>query len=101
MWNYLSFPALLLRPGIEVREIAPCRSRGAELRRLEVDFPEHLDTHSRRQTFYGASGGLPVRNDCVAAVVRQWARPAHLGADHVEAGGLVSPPRRWVRPIGP
>jgi hypothetical protein len=101
MWNYLSFPALLLRPGIEVREIAPWRSRGAELRRLEVDFPEHLDTHSRRQTFYVDSRGLLVRNDYVADVVGQWARAAHLCADHVESGGLVFPTRRRVRPIGP
>jgi hypothetical protein len=101
MWNYLSFPLLLTRPGVETREISPWRSNGEELRRIEATFPESLDTHSRRQRFYLDAGGLLVRHDYVAEVVGRWARAAHLSADHVEAGGLVFPTRRWVRPIGP
>jgi hypothetical protein len=101
MWNYLSFPLILTRPGVEVEEISPWRSNGEELRRIEVTFPEGFDTHSRRQRFYLDAGGLLVRHDYVAEVVGGWARAAHLCADHVEAGGLVFPTRRWVRPIGP
>jgi hypothetical protein len=101
MWNYLSFPQLLLHPGVEAREISPWRSDGEALRRLEVDFPEGLDTHSPRQTFYVGADGLVRRHDYVADVVGRWARAAHLCADHVEADGLVFPTRRWVRPIGP
>lgn len=101
MWNYMSFPLLLTRPGVEAREISPWRSDGEELRRLEVEFPETLDTHSRRQTFYLDADGLVRRHDYVAEVVGGWARAAHLCADHVEAGGLVFPTRRRVRPIGP
>jgi hypothetical protein len=101
MWNYLSFPALLLRPDVEVSEISPWRSAGTGLRRLEAQFPESLDTHSRRQTFYVDSRGLLVRNDYVADIMGQWARAAHRCADHVEAEGLVFPTRRWVRPVGP
>jgi hypothetical protein len=96
MWNYLSFPLLLTRLGLRVREIEPWR----QLRRLEVEFPEGLDTHSPRQTFYVDGRGLLVRHDYVAVVVGRWARAAHLCADHVEADGLVFPTRRWVRPIG-
>jgi hypothetical protein len=101
MWNYLSFPLLLTRPDVEVREIAPWRSKGEELRRLEAEFPADFDTHSRRQSFYFDAGGRLVRHDYVAEVVGRWARAAHLCADHVEAGGVVFPTRRWVRPIGP
>jgi hypothetical protein len=101
MWNYLSFPALLLQEDVKVRELSPWRAGRAELRRLEIRFPENLDTHSRRQTFYIDARGLLARNDYVADVVGQWARAAHLCADHVEAGGLVFPTRRWVRPVGP
>jgi len=101
MWNYLSFPLLLTREDVEVRELAPWRSNGDELRRLEATFPDGLDTHSPQQTFYVDAGGLLVRHDYVADVVSRWARAAHMCADHVEAGGLVFPTRRWVRPIGP
>jgi hypothetical protein len=101
MWNYLSFPLLLTRPEVDVTELSSWVSNGQELRRLRVNFPEDLDTHSRRQTFYVDSGGLLRRHDYVAEVVGRWAKAAHLCADHVEADGLVFPSRRWVRPIGP
>jgi hypothetical protein len=101
MWNYLSFPALLLREDVDVKEVSPWHSDEQELRRLEVDFPDGLDTHSLRQTFYIDAHGLLRRHDYVADVVGRWARAAHLCADHVTADGLVFPTRRWVRPIGP
>jgi hypothetical protein len=86
---------------VDVTELSSWVSNGQELRRLRVNFPEDLDTHSRRQTFYVDSGGLLRRHDYVAEVVGRWAKAAHLCADHVEADGLVFPSRRWVRPIGP
>jgi hypothetical protein len=97
MWNYLTFPRLLTLPDVAVNELEPWR----ELRRLQADFAEGLDTHSPRQTFYFNSGGLLVRHDYVAFVVGRWARAAHLCADHVTADGLVFPTRRRVLPIGP
>jgi hypothetical protein len=101
MWNYLSFPSLLLHPGVEVREVSSWCAQGEELRRLEVHFPEGLDTHSPHQTFYIDARGLLRRHDYVASVVGRWARAAHMCADHVKADGLTFPTRRWVRPIGP
>ena len=97
MWNYLSFPLLLTRPEVTVREIEPWHG----LRRLEAGFEHGLDTHSSRQTFYFDSDGLLARHDYVAYVVGRWARAAHLCGDHVTADGLVFPTRRRVRPIGP
>jgi hypothetical protein len=97
MWNYLSFPLLLTRPDVTVREIEPWSG----LRRLEAGFEHGLDTHSPRQTFYFDSRGLLVRHDYVAHVVGRWARAAHLCGDHVTADGLVFPTRRRVLPIGP
>jgi hypothetical protein len=101
MWNYLSFPALLLRQDIEVTEAAPWRFDGEELRRLEARFPDGLDTHSPDQTFYFDTRRLLRRHDYVADVVGGWAKAAHMCADHVQADGLMFPTRRWVRPIGP
>jgi hypothetical protein len=101
MWNYLTTPLLLTREGVRTREAEPWSEGGEEWRRLEVDFPGRLDTHSPRQTFYADSAGLLRRHDYTATVVGGWARAAHMLADHREAGGLVFPTRRWVRPRGP
>lgn len=100
MWNYLTFPRLLTQPQVEVEEGESWTEEGAEWRRLEVRFPPTVDTHSSRQTFYLDMEGLLRRHDYVAEVVGGWAKAAHYCADHTEAGGLVFPTRRWVRPIG-
>jgi hypothetical protein len=101
MWNYLTTPLLLTRDGVEVSEGDPWQEEGESWRRLEASFPEGLDTHSRRQSFYFDAQGRLRRHDYVAEVVGGWARAAHYCADHAQAGGLVFPTRRWVRPIRP
>ncbi len=101
MWNYLTTPYLLTREGVEAAEGEPWQEGAERWRRLEVDFPAQLDTHSRHQTFYVDAAGLLRRHDYTAEVVGGWARAAHLLADHREAGGLTFPTRRWVRPRGP
>ena len=53
------------------------------------------------QTFYFDARGLLRRHDYVAEVVGGWAKAAHYCDDHAQAGGLVFPTRRWVRPIRP
>ena len=86
-----------------MREVEPWRedAGGETWRRLEAHFPASLDTHSPRQIFYYDADLRLRRHDYTAEVVGGWARAAHMCADHVEAGGLVFPTRRWVRPIGP
>jgi hypothetical protein len=101
MWNYMAFPLLLTRSDAEVTESETWDEDGQQWRRLEVRFPDGLDTHCARQTFYIDGGGLLRRHDYVAEVVGNWAQAAHYCAEHSEAGGLVFPTRRWVRPIGP
>jgi hypothetical protein len=101
MWNYMTLPRLLRRRDVEVAEGDPWQEGGERWRRLEVDFPDGFDTHSRHQTLYLDARGLLRRHDYVAEVVGGWAKAAHYCADHAKAGGLVFPTRRWVRPIGP
>jgi hypothetical protein len=100
-WNYLSVPFLLARDDVRVEEIEPWREDGETWRRLEAHFPESIDTHSERQAFYYDADLRLRRHDYTAEVIGGWARGAHMCADHVEAGGLLFPTRRWVRPIGP
>lgn len=101
-WNYLNAPYLLARQGVRTQEVEPWpQATGESWRRLEARFPPGLDTHCPRQLFYYDSELRLRRHDYVAEVVGGWARAAHMCADHVEAGGLLFPTRRWVRPIGP
>lgn len=101
LWNYLNTPYLLAREEVRTRELEPWDVGEGRWRRLAADFPPGLDTHSPAQVFYFDEGGLLRRHDYVAEVVGGWARAAHMCAGHVEAGGLVFPTRRWVRPRGP
>ncbi|MCV7116779.1 hypothetical protein H7I93_05845 [Mycobacterium nebraskense] len=101
MWNYLTFPHLLTREGVEVSEGDTWSERGETWRRLEASFPPNIDTHSPHQTFYVDAGGRLRRHDYVSEVIGRWARVAHHCADHVQAGGLLFPTRRWVHPLGP
>jgi hypothetical protein len=100
MWNYLATPLLLTRDGVEAVEGEPWSEEGESWRRLEVTFPEGIDTHSRHQTFYFDARGVLRRLDYVAEPVGRWARAAHYCDEHVQAGGLVFPTRRRVRPMG-
>ena len=80
---------------------SPGTRRARSGSRLEVRFPDWLDTHSRRQIFYYDALRLLRRHDYVAEVIGRCARAAHFCAEHAEAGGLVFPTRRRVRPRGP
>jgi hypothetical protein len=101
MWNYMTSPHLLTREGVAAVEGEPWDAGGETWRRLEVDFPPGLDTHSTHQTFYFDSSHLLRRHDYCAEVVGGWANAAHLCAGHTESGGLVFPTHRRVRPRGP
>ena len=101
IWNYLNTPYLLASEEVRTRELEPWDVGEGRWRRLAADFRPGLDTHSPAQVFYFDEGGLLRRHDYVAEVVGGWARAAHMCAGHVEAGGLVFPTRRWVRPRGP
>jgi hypothetical protein len=100
MWNYVTTPYLLTREGVELSQGEAWEEKGETWQRLEA-FPESIHTHSRRQTFYFDARRLLRRHDYVAEVVGGWAKAAHYCADHAQAGGLVFPTRRWVRPIRP
>ena len=100
MWNYLTTPLLLTRDEVELREGEPWEQDGETWERLEAEFAGGLDTHSSQQTFYFDSQRRLRRHDYVASVVGGWAKAAHYCDEHAQAGGLVFPTRRRVRPIG-
>jgi len=93
-WNYLAFPALLLRDDIVWRELGP------EL--LEGTFPPSLPTHCAVQRFHvSPATGLLVQHDYTAEVIGRWARAAHRVLAHGRWEGLPYPSHRRVTPRGP
>lgn len=94
LWNYMTLPFLLVRPGFEVQE-------DPDRRRLRVTFPEALPTHSRRQVFHLDESGRIARHDYTAEVFGKWATAAHKCLAYERHAGLVVAVRRRVVPRGP
>ena len=93
-WNYLTFPALLLRDDIGWEEV----SDGS----LEAHFPPHLPTHCDRQRFHFESDtGLLRQHDYTAEVLGGWAKAAHVILEHESWEGIPFPSRRRVLPRRP
>jgi hypothetical protein len=90
-WNYLAFPALLLRDDIAWKELGPGL--------LEARFSPALPTHSAVQRFHiDPETGLLRRHDYTADVVGPFARAAHEVLAHDTSDGITFPSHRRVRP---
>ena len=88
LWNYLSFPYLLLDPGVDVRA-----GRAGAAPMLDVRFPPGYPTHCARQYFVlDGDGGLR-RHDYVAEVFGRLA----AGANHCDAYRTVDGLRLYTR----
>ncbi|MBI5283832.1 MAG: hypothetical protein HY874_01950 [Chloroflexi bacterium] len=91
LWNYLAFPALLLRDDIAWREICPGT--------LEAVFPPGLPTHCARQRYHvDMRTGLLRQHDYTAEVIGNWAKGAHVVLAHGVSDGIPFPARRRVTP---
>lgn len=91
LWNYLAFPALLLRSDIGWRELRPGL--------VEASFPDSLPTHSPVQRFhFDPKTALLRRHDYTARPIGGWARAAHLILEHGRADGLAFASRRRAVP---
>jgi hypothetical protein len=94
LWNYLTFPALLVREDIFWRETAA----GV----LEARFPEALPTHCPIQQFtFDPDTGLLRQHDYTAEVIGSWARAANVVLAHQECAGIPYPSHRRVTPRRP
>lgn len=92
LWNYLTFPSLLLREDIGWSELPG--------NRLEAIFPKSLPTHCERQVFYFRDNGMLQRLDYTADVFGGWARAANLVLAHATSENIPYPAHRRVTPIG-
>ncbi|MBY8339596.1 hypothetical protein LXH13_00925 [Streptomyces spinosirectus] len=102
LWNYMSTPFLFAGDGFQVDEIDPWQENGETWRRLRVQFPDHIATHSPVQVFYfDAEDHLLRRQDYNVDVLGDNYPAAHYKTDHRTFGGLTFPTRHRVVPRNP
>jgi hypothetical protein len=93
LWGYLAAPFVFAGEGFTVRELPR--------RRLLVEFPASIPTHSRRQTFHFDRDAVLQRLDYTAEVMLgPLARAKHRCYEHTWIDGLLVPMRRRVTPRG-
>ncbi len=91
LWNYVTFPALLLRTDIEWQEPKPGTLRAV--------FPDTLPTHNEVQEFhYDVDTGLLTQHDYTANPFGSWAKAAHRILEHQTFDGVLFGTRRRVTP---
>jgi hypothetical protein len=97
MWTYLTHPFCLALSGFQVEELAPCREDGELLRRLRVEWPEYLASHSSKQTLYFDETGRLARHDYEVEIIAR-APAAHLFDGFVSVDGITFPTRHRIHP---
>lgn len=88
MWTYLTSPFLLKRPGVVATEIDSWGENGETWRRLKVEFPQDIATHSRVQYFYFDDRGLIRRHDYEVEIQGNNAAARYLH-DPVKVDGIT------------
>jgi hypothetical protein len=95
MWTYLNMPFLLAWPGVVCEELPPWKEDSESWRRLAVNFPDNIATHSSRQTLYIDQSGLLKRHDYDVEIAGG-TPGAHYIDDYVEISGIKFPTVRRI-----
>jgi hypothetical protein len=94
VWNYLSFPFVLIESGVVVEENG--EADGGKV--LTATFPPGFPTHSRQQRFRLDDDGLLLRHDYAAHVISRWATAANICLESATSGPFRFYTRRKVTP---
>jgi hypothetical protein len=62
-WTYFTAPFNFTLPGYTTRQLDPWQQDGETWRRLEVSFPDYIETHNSIQVFFYGPDGLLRRHD--------------------------------------
>jgi len=100
MWTYLTQPFTFALPGFETTELGPWGEAGERWRRLRVEWPSHLATHSTEQTLYFGDDGLIRRHDYDLEIMGG-NNAAHYMSDYTEVAGIMIPTKHRVFPRAP
>jgi hypothetical protein len=95
LWNYLTIPFLFTYPGFVTEELDPWGENGAQWRRLKVNVPDSIASHSREQVAYFGPDGLLRRHEYTVDIMGG-ASGLNYAADYRNVDGIMVPTKRRV-----
>lgn len=95
MWTYLAEPLNLTLPGVTVTEGSMWEEDGQNWRRLYVDYPADIATHSPQQVLYVDDDGLIRRRDYHVDVAGR-SPAAHYVSEFQNIDGIIIPAKRMI-----
>ncbi|MEV6094971.1 hypothetical protein [Nocardia sp. NPDC051981] len=95
MWTYLSEPYSLTLPGVYIEQLGAWHEQGETWRRLAVQYPDTIATHSPNQVLYIDADGLIRRRDYSVEISAN-SPAAHYSSDFLTVEGIVVPTSRVV-----
>ena len=93
LWTYLNTPFVYTREGFATEEIDPILVDGETWRRLRVDFPGNIKTHTRQQISCFGPDGLLRRHDFNIDILGT-APSQLLATDYRNVDGIIIPTTR-------
>ena len=86
-WTYFTAPFNFKLPGFVLNELEPWLQDGETWRRLEVTFPDYIQTHNKVQVFFFGEDHLLRRHD-YAPDILQSVPSSHYVKDYKEFNGI-------------
>jgi hypothetical protein len=90
IWNYVAVPFILADSDVITEELESSDAHGESWRRLKVEFPPRVVTHSAKQTFYFDREGLLRRVD-YPAIDDDQTQTAQVFWEHQRFSGILVP----------
>jgi hypothetical protein len=94
-WTYFTAPFNFTLPGYQTRELDPWQQDGETWRRLEVTFPDYIETHNKTQVFYYGPDGLLRRHDYAPDILQSVPSSQYV-QDFKEFMGIKIPVTRRI-----
>ncbi|MGA8405800.1 MAG: hypothetical protein WB680_01380 [Candidatus Acidiferrales bacterium] len=95
LWTYLNTPFLYTHKGFASEEIPSIQVDGETWRRLQVTFPDHVKSHTRRQISCFGPDGLLRRHDYTVDILGG-ATGLNYASDYRDVDGIIVPTKRRV-----
>jgi hypothetical protein len=95
LWTYLNTPFLYTHDGFITEEISPIQVEGETWRRLKVNFPDHVKSHSKEQISCFGPDGLLRRHDYTVDILGG-ATGLNYASDYRNVDGIMVPTKRRV-----
>jgi hypothetical protein len=94
-WTYFTAPFNFTLPGYQLKELGPWQQEGETWRRLEVTFPDYIETHCKVQVFYYDKDHLLRRHDYAPDILQSIPSSQYVW-DYKDFNGIKMPVTRRI-----